>query len=389
MKPFQRPKILFKVLVLLAVPLAQAPGFAQTWVLQPRYSDEFNFPAGTPLDPGKWDFLPSNSFSSSELQRFTDWQYDVPAGSHTSDYNVRSTDSSIQIVSRKQASGGYQYTSAGIRSKCKMAFTYGKIEFRIKPPAATVSGLWPSIWMMGNNSGTLPGCTAPTTVPWPDCGEIDMWTYRSLNPASYIASGFCNAACAATQASDIATGSQAGVWRKYSCQWDSIGVKYWYRNDGDPQDSMRGLTTKSFAGCPCFKSDMFFTMEMIIGGALGGTVNCAFPETLEVDYIRTYKSTTDPQTQVAEAPALPGAVHPAAAGLTFCAGRSAFRLVKAVPSQTRIDLFDAKGRFVATVVNAYLQAGPHDFQWNPKGAGVFVARVRNGESVASCGVALF
>jgi hypothetical protein len=374
--------------IALALAVSTSPATSQTWVLQQRLSDEFNYPAGTTIDLDKWAFRPTNFSSSSETARFTDRQYNVPADSHTADYNLRATDSSIQIVARSESSQ-FQHSSAGINSKCRMAFTYGRVESRVRPPAATVSGLWPSVWMLGSNSGTLPGCTAPAALKWPDCGEIDVWEYLSRTPDTYFANGYCNTACANTTSSTISPGIQAGVWRIYCCEWDSNQVKYWFRNDTDPSDATRGLVTKSLAGCACFKADMFFNIDMLIGGLLGGPVNCPFPETLEVDYIRTYKLTTDPQTPVKEVPPVPGSSHSAPTDLKFLAGRSVLHFVNKDASYINIGIFDAKGRVVTVAVDGYLPAGVHDFPWNPNraGSGVFVITVRRAASVMSYKVA--
>jgi hypothetical protein len=39
--------------VFLCLPVVIA---AQTWILQPKLSDEFNYPAGTTIDMAKWYF---------------------------------------------------------------------------------------------------------------------------------------------------------------------------------------------------------------------------------------------------------------------------------------------------------------------------------------------
>jgi beta-glucanase (GH16 family) len=374
--------------VLMALAVSTFSASSQTWVLQQGLSDEFNYPAGTSIDLDKWAFRPTNLYSSSETARFTDWQYNVPPDSHMTDYNLRTTDSSIQIVARNLPPSQYKQSSAGLNSKCKMAFTYGRIECRVRPPSTTVSGLWPSVWMMGSNSGILPGCTAPAAVKWPDCGEIDVWEYVSRTPDTYLANGYCNTACANTVSSTISTGTQAGVWRIYCCRWDSNQVTYWYRNDSDPSDATRGLVTKSLAGCSCFSADMYFNIDMLIGQTFGGPVNCAFPETLEVDYIRTYKPATG-QTSVKETSPASGSSHPAPAGVKFLAGKSVLHVLTEDASRLQISIFDARGRLVTVVTNGYLPAGAHDFPWNPDraGPGVFIATVKSGASVMSCKVA--
>jgi hypothetical protein len=165
-------------------------------------------------------------------------------------------------------------------------------------------------------------------------------------------------------------------------------VTYWYRNDTDPSDATRGTVTKSLAGCSCFKTDMFFNIDLLIGGTLAGQVNCAFPETLEVDYIRTYKPATD-QTPVKETSPASGSWHPAPAGPKFLAGKSVLHVVTADASHLQISIFDARGRLVTVVASGYFPAGANDFPWYPDhgGPGVFIATVKSGTSVTSCKIA--
>jgi beta-glucanase (GH16 family) len=263
--------------------------YTQTWVMQPDLSDEFDYPVGTSIDLNKWYFQTDAHFNN-EQQQYTDWQYNVPSGSHTDNYNLRTTGNSIQIIARRYSHGGYNYTSARINSQCRMAFTYGRIEFRIRPPETTKSGLWPAIWMLGNVIPQSPGCpSAGASLDWPDCGENDIWEYQSSNPNSYITNAYAEASCGICSRADISTGNQAGVWRIYCCEWNENEVSYWYRNDGESFDTVRGKVTKSIGSCNSFRRDMFYLINLAVGGTLGGSINCSFPQTMEIDYIRTYK----------------------------------------------------------------------------------------------------
>jgi beta-glucanase (GH16 family) len=366
-------------LVLMVLSFLSVPGFAQTWDIQPHLSDEFNYPAGTAIGVGRWEFI-SNTFSSSDVHRFTDRQYNVPADSHLTDYNLRTTGSSIQIVARKLYTGGYQYSSAGINSRCKMAFTHGKIEFRLKPPSTTLSGLWLEFYLTGCNAG----CSGEPSLGWPACGEIDVWEYQSWNPSSYFTAGFCNTSCGATERTDFAAENQAGVWRIYSCERDSASVTYWYRNDNDPIDTKRGLVTKSLSGCSCFGSNMYYVLRMAVGGALGGTISCAFPETLEIDYIRTYTS-RDSQTSVKKAPSQKWPASFGGRSFKFLHKQSAFQFISPQASHTRIYIHDLRGKLAAILIDGWLPAGAHYFPWTPRrtGSGVFIATVQSGETAIS------
>jgi beta-glucanase (GH16 family) len=264
---------------------------AQGWVLQDDLSDEFDYPEGTSIDTvNRWHFQTDAHFNG-EVQQYTDWQCNVPEGEHLDDYNIRTTGSTIEIVARND---GGEITSGRINSQCKMAFTYGRIEFRLKAPESTRSGLWPAVWMLGNRINQSPRCpSAGEAQGWPACGEIDLWEYQSRYPDSYITNGFCGSGCDNARRVDIRPGMQAGEWIIFCALWTDSVFSYWYRNDGEPFDTVRGLVTKNNRDCQCFKSDMFYLINLAVGGNLGGPVENPFPQTMELDYIRTYTWSDD------------------------------------------------------------------------------------------------
>ena len=63
------------------------------------------------------------------------------------------------------------YRSGRITTKKKVEFQYGTVEVRAKLPAG--HGLWPAIWMLGNDIDTN---------TWPGCGEIDIMEYVGKEP---------------------------------------------------------------------------------------------------------------------------------------------------------------------------------------------------------------
>ncbi|MGB1451152.1 MAG: glycoside hydrolase family 16 protein, partial [Marinirhabdus sp.] len=82
--------------------------------------------------------------------------------------NVEVANGNLTITATKQ---GGVYQSGRITTKNKVEFTYGTIEIRAKLPKG--NGLWPALWMLGSNIGTL---------GWPACGEIDIMEYVGKQP---------------------------------------------------------------------------------------------------------------------------------------------------------------------------------------------------------------
>lgn len=139
------------------------------------WSDEFN--SNGALDDSKWfhqtKFPVGNSWFGGEIQHYTDRL----ANSYTQ--NGR-----LHLVAKKEAFTDQgvtkQYTSARLNSK--FAFTYGRVEVRAKLPSGV--GTLPAIWMLGKNISEI-GAYWQTqgfgTLPWPNCGEIDIMEHWGDN----------------------------------------------------------------------------------------------------------------------------------------------------------------------------------------------------------------
>ncbi len=101
------------------VSAAVADPSASGWTLQ--WSDEFN---GSSLDTSVWGYdvgRGDNGWGNAESQYYT---------SRTS--NVAVTDGNLKITAKKESYNGASYTSGRINSKNRKAFTYGKMEAKIK-----------------------------------------------------------------------------------------------------------------------------------------------------------------------------------------------------------------------------------------------------------------
>ncbi len=55
----------------------------------------------------------------------------------------------LVITAKRESFGGFNYTSASMKTAGRKSWKYGKIEARIKMPA--FSGIWPAFWMLGDN----------------------------------------------------------------------------------------------------------------------------------------------------------------------------------------------------------------------------------------------
>jgi beta-glucanase (GH16 family) len=153
-------KLLLTLALLLPI-LAQAAAAGPStapWALE--WSDEFDGAALTPPDAKKWGYdAGASGYGNQELE-----DYCAP-GSALSPCDPEKPNAyqdgagHLVIAAIKTSSGAW--TSARLNTKGLKNFQYGRIEARIRLPAA--AGLWPAFWLLG-----------VSTEEWPSCGEIDV-----------------------------------------------------------------------------------------------------------------------------------------------------------------------------------------------------------------------
>ena len=193
-------------------------------------------------------------------------------------------------------------------SKHKVHFPDGYVEFRVKLPDADrpgppQSGMWPAVWMLGDNitEGSPPG-----DVKWPACGEVDIMEWSSAGGVStqgwnfiWQGPGGTNACSAWPQGGNAACEPRVTkgwpdfdhhAWHTYGLLWENTG--------DDAADQMTvfidGVKMGVFHLGPeqrAFKRDMFLTINLALGGMLGGALQITDWEhaTLDVDYVRWYR----------------------------------------------------------------------------------------------------
>lgn len=116
------------------------------------WSDEFD--EGTQPDESKWSYNVGNwGWGNFEPQYYTNADPD----------NAKIEDDNLIIEAIKNDEG-YDWTSARLTTQGKVAFKYGRIEFRAKVP--TGRGTWSAGWLLGDSY--------IDELSWPYCGEIDV-----------------------------------------------------------------------------------------------------------------------------------------------------------------------------------------------------------------------
>ena len=239
------------------------------------WSDEFD---GSALDLTKWTPQYGDGsqygipgWGNNELQSYTD----NPA-------NLYVEDGRLHIVARQQNN---QYTSARIRTLGNAEFTYGRMEARIKLPAAG-QGLWPAFWML------------PTNSPyggWAAGGEIDIveWINGMDVVHGTLHHGSAWPSNQQTTGSFNPAGGAITGFHNYVIEWDPNQIRWYFDGVLYSQKNLNQWFSDSAPGdaeAP-FDWNFHFILNLAVGGNWPGYPNGAtpFPATLEVDWIRVWK----------------------------------------------------------------------------------------------------
>lgn len=216
-------------------------------------------------------------------------QYGIPGwGNGEQQYysqdNVSVNNGALKITARRENKGGKAYTSARIRTANKVAFTYGRIEAKIKLPP--YQGLWPAFWM-------LPDTT--TYGNWPNSGEIDIMEAKGRLPnetsaAIHFADNnnqhkYNTGACDLNQT----LSSNMKDWHTYAVEWESDSL-FFYVDDicffGSKRNQYSGVQGNS--GQP-FDKNFHILLNLAVGGMFDNYINpndSDLPASMEVDYVR-------------------------------------------------------------------------------------------------------
>ncbi len=266
---------------LLMVLFSLLPFLAQAQCYELVWSDEFN--VGVQPDPAYWTYdlgTGNSGWGNNEIQVYTNQSE-----------NVRIEDGRLILQALRQ--NGNNWTSARVKSQGRYNFTYGRIEFRAKLPAG--SGTWPALWMLGENI---------TGVGWPACGEIDVMEHVGKDPGKVHSSLHTPSSFGATVNSRTKNVPDfSSDYHLYQAEWTPDGIIF---SIDDQPFYTYNPASKTASTWP-FNSPQFIIMNVAMGGNFGsdpqyetgGQRNGIDPNlmsaTMEVDYVRVYQTTANPQ----------------------------------------------------------------------------------------------
>ncbi len=238
------------------------PGWKLVW------SDEFDRP-GQP-DPTKWSYE-KGLIRNAEKQFYTQSRRE----------NSRIEDGRLIIEARKEKMDGGEFTSASLVTKGHAQWRSGRFEVRAKLPAAR--GTWPAIWMLPDDIGK---------VSWPKCGEIDIMEHVGHDPGM-IHGSLHTEAFNHTKGTQLSTKTQlptfSSDFHTYTMTWSADRIEVGI--DGKTYGTFNRKPGAGVAEWP-FDKPFYLILNLAIGGGWGGTKGideAAFPQRMEVDFVRVYE----------------------------------------------------------------------------------------------------
>ena len=228
------------------------------------WQDEFNVD-GAP-DSSKWVLEtgrgPNNDgWGNNEQQYYT-----------TSSNNVSISGGTLKITAIRENFNGSPFTSARLKTQGKFDFKYGKVVMRAKLP--TGGGTWPALWMLGSNI---------TSVPWPDCGEIDIMEHVGNQQNTVFSTLHYPGHSGGNGVSGNTTNATASsAFHEYSVVWTDTVIKFYI-------DNVQFHTFANTSSTP-FNQNFFLLLNFAMGGNFGGAIDSSFTQsTYEIDYVKVYQ----------------------------------------------------------------------------------------------------
>ncbi len=249
-------------------------------------------------DANKYQLVWQDEFDYSGLPDSTKWKYDTEGneagwGNNEAQYytvanenNAKVENGILQITARKENLGGKEFTSARLVSMAD--WKYGRIEVNAKLPSAR--GTWSAIWAM-------PGGWTFMDGNWPDIGEIDIMEHVGHDLGVVHASAHSKDYQWQKGTQKTATIYIPDIDKKfhsYILEWTPDIMKGFVDDSLYFEYQNEGLGESKWP----YDKPFYLIMNLAIGGEWGniqGIDEAAFPQTMEVDYVRVYQKDVPPK----------------------------------------------------------------------------------------------
>lgn len=238
------------------------------------WSDEFD---GDRVDPETW-FFQSGDGTDEGIPGWgnNELQYYLPD-------NAEVSDGLLKITARQQSLGVFNYTSARIITRDRVAVRYGRLEARIRLPGG--QGIWPAFWLFAQDS---------PYGGWAASGEIDVVEAVNLGGTGgnrvfgTLHYGGEFPANLFTSRQYTVPADATAEFHVYAIEWDPTEIR-WYVDDILYAVQNNWFSTAGPFPAP-FDSPFYILLNVAVGGNLPGPPNAStvFPVTMEVDWVRIY-----------------------------------------------------------------------------------------------------
>ena len=237
-------------------------------------------------DQSRWELLWQEEFTENTLDQ-TKWTRCKRRRSNWND--TMSDDPGLLVINDgvlhlrgiendNQDKDPAPYLTAGITSKGKYFFQYGKVQIRARFKSA--QGAWPALWMM------------PETTPKVGYGEIDLMEHLNFDNKVYqtVHSDYTNKDKDKPPQRYCQPNIDRDTWNTYGCQWDQNKIVFTV--NGEPTLIYPHMPELGENQWP-FNVPYYFILSMQIGGGWvngsGPTNPDHYPAGMEIDWIRVYR----------------------------------------------------------------------------------------------------
>jgi len=241
----------------------------------------------SPSSYSGYNLVWEEEFDGSSLD-LSVWNYETGAsgwGNNESQYyrsgnkNAELDQGYLRITAKEETHLGAPYTSARLTTQGKESFQYGRIDIRAKVPYG--QGVWPALWMLGDNFGS---------AGWPTCGEIDImeliggdgYNDRTVYGTAHWSNNGSHAEYGGNRS--LPLGEKFNdEFHVFSIVWNSSSIKWYVDNSL--------YHTMNTASLTAFQNKFFFILNIAVEGNWPGPVgpSTQFPQYMLVDYIRVFQ----------------------------------------------------------------------------------------------------
>jgi len=238
------------------------------------FHDDFD---GTKLDRTQW--VPQRAFITGDQTAgyacYVDDPDNISVGGGVLNLTVRK-EATAQPCGSATSTVTSPYTAGAVSTYHLFSQQYGRFEARIRNTATSAAGLHEAFWLW-------PDDRVPSTVKWPDAGEIDISeTYSQYDNLSIPYLHYYADAGGPQPSVNTAWNCAAdrGVWNTYTLEWTPTKLTILV-------NGKTCLTNTS--GDPAFQKPYIVALTQALGnGTNTMSASTPVPATMSIDYVRVW-----------------------------------------------------------------------------------------------------